>query len=94
MANHIEVLTYDDLPFCSKFFYSDGSEDLESSFPDETRQNPQVENRLECCQRNAAVHTDFFNQNSDFTLAYPTLKILETKIALEAACGDSTFLVS
>ena len=94
MANHIEVVTYDDLPFCSKFFFSDGSEDLGSNFPDETRQNPQIENRLECCQRNAAVHIDLFNENSDFTLTSPTLNILDTKIALEAACGDSTFLVS
>ncbi len=91
MSKSVEVLTYHDLSFPSKFFYSDGID--HTIFPDETKQNPQVVNELGCCNIQKYVPL-LDNKESDFIVMYPTLKILDTETALEAACGESKFLVS
>ena len=96
MSKNVARLTYGDLSFPSKFFYSDGIEDVESIFPDETKQSPQVSNKLEGCPVQQYIPNQFENvdKQAEFIVMYPTLKLLDKKTAIEAACGDAKFLVS
>ena len=92
-SKDVTTLTYEDLPFLSKFFFTDGSENPETLFPDETRQSPQIEIPSDFFRYRNFTPVISLNKEADFTLMFPTLKLLDTSTALEAACGDSKFLV-
>ena len=81
-------MKYEGLPFPSKFFSWNESEDLGLIYP-------QIEIGLDHCPVEHEPLTSLkTNKEEDFTVIYPTLKVLDTNIALEAAYGDSRFLVN
>ena len=89
-SKDVATLTYNDLPFTSKFFFIDGCEDSEAIFPDETRNNPQVQKRSALCK----LHNPQAIEEPHFVRAFAAPKILDFDIALDAASGDTIFLVS
>ena len=81
------VIMYEDLLLSSKFFYTEGSEDSKSLFPDEIKEhgniNPSQHHipMLESSEKR--MHTKNCWDPDD----------LDVYQALESACGDSQFLV-
>jgi hypothetical protein len=81
------MIKYEDLLIPSKFFYTEGSEDSRLIFPDETKEDlsrgrtqPEASgSRALIRSRNTAIAEKRLAMNID--------------VAMEAACGDETFLV-
>ena len=88
-------LSYEDLLISSKFFYTEGSDEAERSLPEETKQCR--ESDLDRQQEsNFGLGGDH-----DAALCYQETgsrqmrsTVLDVDVAMEAACGDPTFLVS
>ncbi len=96
MTKNMASLTYKDLSFPSKFFYSDGSEDANTILLDETKISPQVHTNDDHfgVQFTVPLQNEIVKKGSDIPVPFPIHKIFDSQIALEAACGDSKFLVS
>jgi hypothetical protein len=89
VSKGVSMIKYEDLLISSKFFYKEGSEESSLLFPDETKEIPSnqrarkaagvdVQPETQCCS-DAAL--DSRNASMDID------------VAMEAACGDATFLV-
>lgn len=91
ISKPLSMMTYEDLLISSKFFYSEGSENSQVLFPDETKS---LELSEAGCQQdgpaksNAAEFCSQYHENSD------NQSLFDIDIAMEAACGDPTFLVT
>ena len=80
-------IKYEDLLLSSKFFYTEGSEDSKTLFPDEIKEHGNMD------------PSRHYRNDSDFNKK-PMYKIhgwdrddLDVYQALESACGDSQFMV-
>ena len=90
------MISYDDLLISSKFFYTEGCEDSSLLFPDETKEVGRKDVSMrpsESCEKNIAPK----HENSESPPMQSELacipSAMDIDIALEAACGDSEFLV-
>ena len=103
VGKQLSAIKYEDLLISSKFFYTEGSEDADRIFPDETKQCRESgldrhqesnfalvvpDQTLQHSARDAAKHS------SETESRRMSRAVLNVDIAMEAACGDSTFLVS
>ena len=80
-------IKYEDLLLSSKFFYTEGSEDSKSLFPDEIKEygniDPSQQHLAESESRGKRMCTKNCWDPDD----------LDVYLALESACGDPQFLV-
>ena len=79
------AIKYEDLLLSSKFFYTEGSEDSKSLFPDEIRENGNFD---------VSRHhlTDSGSRNKPTNHGWDP-DDLDVHLALESACGDYQFMV-
>ena len=93
-----KMITYEDLLFSSKFFYTEGSEDSSLIFPDEIKEYGNTGSLLQVGHVEGTIHGDGNNGNTQLcsSLRESTRNsvTLDINVAMEAACGDPTFLVS
>jgi hypothetical protein len=84
------LITYEDLLISSKFFYTEGSEDSSTLFPDETKENVSGERDSTRAQRCTGALAD--TSCADAARSQKQ-SLLDVDVGLEAACGDAAFLV-
>ena len=97
-GKELSKMTYEDLLISSKFFYTEGNDDSRLLFPDETK-NDIIETAVESRNCARSSRDDFLRAceskyNISSTERQRPQDILDIDVALEAACGDSNFLVS
>ena len=98
VGKQLSTIKYEDLLISSKFFYTEGNEDTDMIFPDETKQYPKLgfdqHSNHEILQHAAAKSDEASLCSTHFESTKTTLTALDVDVAMETACGDTTFLVS
>jgi hypothetical protein len=83
----IKLFKYEDLLIPSKFFHTEGSEDSRLIFPDETKEDlPKGGTQSEASGARAFT-------GDHVAVSTEKRSAIDIDVAMEAACGDETFLV-
>ena len=101
-GKQLSTIKYEDLLISSKFFYAEGSEDPDTIFPDETKLSR--ESQLDRPQDSHLRRNDpdqslqhaaggAASSSSKDGSRNMSSAALDVDVAMEAACGDPTFLV-
>lgn len=90
-----KAITYEDLLISSKFFYNEDLEDSKLIFSDDSKEHQDTVHSKRYGNQQGQDHSfiaDDLHLPGGEALDKPSA--LDVDIAMEAACGDSTFLVS
>ena len=98
-GKELSKITYEDLLISSKYFYTEGNDDSSFLFPDETKdKNSGTALDSQSCPIDSGGHylptARESKCNINSTERSKPQDIIDIDVALEAACGDSNFLVS
>ena len=101
-GKQLSTIKYEDLLISSKFFYAEGSEDPDTIFPDETKlsRESQLDRPQESYLRRDDLDQSLQHAAGGAASPPPVIRpsnmssaALDVDVAMEAACGDPTFLV-
>ena len=91
-GKQLSTIKYEDLLISSKFFYTEGSEDSDILFPDEIKlsRESQLGRPDQSLQHAAGGAASSSSKDGSSNMSSAALDV---DVAMEAACGDPTFLV-